>query len=482
MSKKTKMDTTKNSIRESVKKVSNKQILKTMRTNWKNAVWAVLIALSLGFVSCSADDEVAPASVNTRAVASITVSGVITGTNNWSGTVYLDGKVFLVNGTLNIAAGTEIIGLAKATPEEASALVITRTGTINAVGTSSNPVVFKGETETVGSWGGLVVLGDGIINQTTSQTIEGITAEQAAGNDITYGTPYGDLTVGTPAYDAALNDNSGTLSYVRVEYAGAAISEANELNAFTFGGVGAGTTLDHLQAYYGKDDAFEFFGGSVNAKYLISTATADDAFDFDFGYTGNLQFLVAVIDPSDAQVYTTDPNGIESDNDGIASSLLPFTHPVISNITIAGTADGTVADGENNNSLLAAARFRRNSSFTLVNAIFYGYPTGVWNNNANASFTLDTNVGTALPSTNTYVGFTSLPASDVTVANAASLELDSPFGSYKNDGLTPSSGDAAGVPYDASLLDAFFDTPVFLGGANDSDLFGTNWLSATWVR
>lgn len=321
-------------------------------------------------------------------------------------------------------------------------------------------------------------MGDGIINQKARKTIEGITTAQAAGNDITYGIPYDSLAVGSTAYNNALNDNSGALSYVRVEYAGAAISDANELNAFTFGGVGAGTTLDHLQAYYGKDDAFEFFGGNVNAKYLFSTATADDAFDFDFGYTGNLQFLVSVIDPSSSQTYTTDPNGIESDNDGNSSAYLPITHPVISNITIAGTSTGSVASGESSNSLLAAARFRRNSSFTLVNAIFYGYPTGVWNNSANASFTLGTNVGTAFNSGQTYRSFGTIATTNVSVAAPGNLVLSNPFGGYKSGALMATSGDA----YDAvpTNLGGFFNNTDYIGGTLDAS--GNNWLDTTWVR
>jgi hypothetical protein len=462
-----------------------------MKQYLKGFLGAALIALAtVNFIACNADDEVAPLDVNVRAVNQIvTVSGVINTNTTWtSNNVYqLDGKVFVVDSTLTINPGTVIVGLAKATPDSASALVITKTGTIIANGTAANPIVFKGETDTVGSWGGLVLLGTAAINQSAPQTIEGITSAQAAGNDITYGTPANGLS--QAQVDAINNVSSGSLSYVRVEYAGAAVSDANELNAFTFGGVGSATTLHHLQAYYGKDDAFEFFGGAANAKYLISTATADDAFDFDFGYTGKLQFLVAVIDSIDAQVYTADPNGIESDNDGSSSSNTPITHPVISNITIAGTSNGTVAAGENSNLLLAAARFRRNSSFTLVNAIFYGYPTGVWNNSANASFTLHDNVGTAINAGETYRNFGTIDASNITVANAGSLELTDPFGSYtggiwnpsyKNDGLTPSDSPAADDPYDATLLGAFFDEPYFRGGANDAG--GYNWLDAIWVR
>lgn len=450
-----------------------------MKPILRNLVWAALFAfVSVAMFSCSAEDELAPANVDTR--TSITVSGVITGTNNWSGTVYLDGKVFVVNGTLNIAAGTEIIGKAKSTAEAASALIVTRTGTINAIGSASSPIVFKGESETKGSWGGLVVLGDGIINQKTRQIIEGITTAQAGGNDVTYGIPYDSLTVGSTAYNNALNDNSGTLSYVRVEYAGASIATDNELNSFTFGGVGSGTTLDHLQAYYGADDAFEWFGGNVNAKYLLAVGADDDSFDFDFGYSGNLQFLVSVIDP--AQSYSANPNGIESDNDASGhTDYLPNTQPVISNITIAGTSTGNVAGGAvgSSHALLYAAHLRRYSGATIVNGIFYGFPSGIVNNGGNTSgIILNTNVGTATTSTNTYVGFSSLASSNVTVGSAANLVLTSPFGSYKSGDLMPSSGNA----YDAvpTNLGGFFNNTDYIGGALDAN--GNQWLNATWVR
>jgi len=456
-----------------------------MKSIFKNFVLASLFALvTVTFFSCSAKDELAPASVNTR--SSITVSGVITGTNNWSGTVYLDGKVFVVNGTLNIAAGTEIIGLHKDSTTLASALIVTKTGTINAVGNASNPIVFKGESNTKGSWGGLVLLGTAAINQSSAQIIEGITSAQAGGNDITYGTPANGLS--QTQVDAINNVSSGRLSYVRVEYAGASIATDNELNSFTFGGVGSLTQLDHLQAYYGADDAFEWFGGAANAKYLVAVGADDDSFDFDFGYTGKLQFLVSVIDP--AQSYSANPNGIESDNNATGVNVTPYTHPVISNITIAGTSTGNVTGGAvgSTHALLYAAHLRRYSGATIVNGIFYGFPSGIVNNGGNTSaITLNTNVGTATSSSNTYVGsFSSASTNNVTVANAASLILASPFGtfeggtSFKLGGLTASGSPANEDPYDATALGTFFDAPYSLGGALDAT--GSQWLAASWVK
>jgi hypothetical protein len=451
-----------------------------MKAFFEKFLGAVLFALvSVTFFACSADDDFAPASVNTRAVnATVTVSGVIDANTTWTSTntYQLDGKVYVTNGaTLTIQPGTLIEGLSSDSAKNASALIITRGSQISAIGTDANPIVFTAANGLKGGWGGLVILGNARINQTTAQTIEGIDpATVPAGVDVTYGRT-----------DSTLNgESSGTLSYVRVEFAGAAISANNELNSFTFGGVGSGTQLDHLQAWYGADDAFEFFGGTVNAKYLLSTAADDDAFDFDFGYTGKLQFLVAVIDPTAS--YSANPNGIESDNDEDASSLTPFTHAVISNITIAGTSDGTVSGGgAPGNTLLNAAHIRRNSGITIVNGIFYGYPTGLYNEDGtSAAITLDTNVGTAVPdSSNAYVNFASVPAaSNVTVADATSLVLTSPFGDYKTGALTPSGSPATGPAYNANAnLDTFFDVPTRRGGANVPGS-NVNWLAEAWVR
>jgi hypothetical protein len=334
-------------------------------------VSAITVAAALGLVGCNADDKFVSegAVANTRSVTqnpcctivdSVTVSGVISANTTWScDTLYkLNGKVYVSNGaTLTIEAGTIIKGLPSATTVNASALVITRGSKIIAQGDCSNPIVFTAANGEKGGWGGLVLLGKAVNNQGTDILIEGIDPSTAPeGVDVYYG--------GTDDCD-----NSGILSYVVVEFAGASIAANNELNSFTFGSVGCGTQVDHLQAYYGADDAFEFFGGTVNAKCLISTATDDDAFDFDFGYRGHLQFLLAVIDPNAS--YSGNPNGIECDNEGseLPNPSQPFTRPVISNLTVVGTSDGTFAGGN----LWHGAHFRRSAHLVLRNSILYGY-------------------------------------------------------------------------------------------------------------
>ena len=193
------------------------------------------------------------------------------------------------------------------------------------------------------------------------------------------------------------------------------------------------------------------------------------------------------------QSYSANPNGIESDNDANGDlDYLPNTHPVISNITIAGTSTGTSTKSGTTYNLLYAAHIRRYSAATIVNGIFYGFPSGIVNNGGDTSaITLLSNVGTAYPSsTTTYVGFTGLATSNVTVDAPANLVLTSPFGtfeggtSYKNGGLTPNSGSANGPAYNANTnLGSFFDVPAKKGGANDkASTSGANWLAETWVK
>lgn len=442
------------------------------RKNLKSIVLALAIAgAAINFQSCSKDDDLSgPRSVDTRAtLVTIPANTVISTNTTWSNTneYLLQGKVWVkAPATLTIQAGTTVRGVYNSEPLNASALVITRGAKLMANGTATNPIILTAETghQEKGGWGGLVLLGNAQINQPANYQIEGISTGVVPSDVIaTYGTN-----------ETTYNDeNSGTLRYVRVEYAGAAISEANELNAFTFGGVGSGTTVEYCQAYYGADDAFEFFGGRVNAKYLIATACDDDCFDFDFGYQGKIQFAVATIDAD--MSYSKDPNGIECDNDGSGSGATPYTHPVLSNLTIVGTSNGQIAGGGSPTGyLFNGARFRRNTQYTLVNSIIYGYPTGVWNNTANTG-TCEYNVVSAF--TTCFKDFPTPPSYICTSINQ--ITLNSPFGNYKSGSLAPTDGYAIdGDTY--VFTDPFFDNIELKGGALDPD--ENYWLADSWVR
>ena len=443
-----------------------------MKINLKSLVGVLSVAATaVSVTSCSQSEEMLPVG-NTRAANVVTVSGVINTNMTWSASneYHLNGKVYVSGGaTLTIQPGTKIVGLYNDVPAKASALVITRNGKINAAGTASNPIVMTAESnhQYPGGWGGFVVLGNAPINQTNNPVIEGIESDELPADvDIHYG--------GSNA-----NDNSGTIQYVRVEYAGANVSQDNELNSFTFGGVGAGTTFDHCQAYYGEDDAFEFFGGTINGKYLVSTSTHDDAFDFDFGYTGKLQFLVATVD-ANSTYYTKDPNGIECDNDSKGTSLTPFTHPTISNLTIVGTADGKVAKSamSDGKSMKSCANFRRNCQFTLANSILYGYPTGILCETSN-SYVFKNNVVNGV-STN-FSGITA-GATNTAAASVDAIGLTSPWGAYKSQtNLRPNAAPALSGA-DFGGLDSWF-TVTSYKGAIPPTTGGANWMmQGTWVK
>lgn len=436
--------------------------------------WAMFIgvALIMGATSCSNDELSAPDG-NTRALAEKPIVDIPAGIlpaqfyNLSSANDYrLKGKVYVpANVTMTIPEGTKIMGEYHEDNAAASALVVTVGGKLEAVGTATNPVVFTAENGQKGGWGGVVMLGDAPINQSGPVYIEGI--EQST-------VPAG-VTVSYGGSDAT--DNSGILKYVRVEFAGAEIGEANELNAFTFGGVGSGTTIEHCQAYYGADDAFEFFGGTVNAKYLVSTATDDDAFDFDFGYCGKIQFAVATIDAS--MTYSKDPNGIECDNDGNSSSNTPFTRPVLSNLTLVGTVDGQVAGiAGGGTALKSAADFRRNCQFELHNSILYGFPKGIFKETGN-SFVCKNNIVSSTTANSEFSTFT--PDASNVAKTVAEIGLTSAWGGYKATNLVPTSTSIAASGADFTGLTGF-DVVSYKGAAVPSSTARSNWLNATWIK
>jgi Secretion system C-terminal sorting domain len=266
---------------------------------------------------------------------------------------------------LTIEAGT----LIKA---NASALVITRGAKIIAKGTETKPIVFTSTKDKgkrgPGDWAGLVLLGKAPINVPGGETvIEG-------GLDAVFGK-YG----GTDP-----NDNSGIVSYVRIEFAGIAFQQDKEVNSLTIGGVGAGTQIDHVQCSYGGDDAFEWFGGTVNSKYLIAFKTTDDMFDTDFGYNGKNQFLLGVSDPQLADI--SGSNGFESDNDGQGTTNAPLTDAIFSNVTIAGPK---IYSSTINTNFKRGAHIRRASKQDVINSVISGFPSCFRPENLSVDYLLD---------------------------------------------------------------------------------------------
>jgi hypothetical protein len=323
---------------------------------------------AIAFASCKKDSDSSTPPV-TEDTSKVTLTGDISTSKTLDATkkYTLKGFVYVTNGaTLTIPAGTVIMG------DKASkgTLIVTRGSKIDAQGTATKPVIFTSSqaagARSQGDWGGVILLGKAPINPGAEAKIEGGLVATSGGDEKKY-IWYG----GTESAD-----NSGILKYVRIEFAGIAFSPDNEINGLTMGGVGSGTTLSYIQVYRSGDDAFEWFGGTVNADHLIATYTWDDDFDSDFGFSGNIQFGVAHRYKNIADV--SGSNGFESDNDANGSTNAPQTKATFSNMTIVGPiATGNSASGINAN-FKNGAQIRRNSSESIRNSVIIGFPVGVY--------------------------------------------------------------------------------------------------------
>lgn len=330
---------------------------------------------------CKEDDEPGPTTPTDELTP--LEGNLATQTLDASKVYLLKSQVFIPDGvTLTIPAGTVIKGQ-KATK---AALIVKPGGKLVANGTASNPVVFTsnqavGERDK-GDWAGVIILGKAFVNQPGQVAIEGISPA------VYYGAKYADATA-TVEFSSNATDNSGSLTYVRIEYAGIELTPNNETNSLTMGGVGNGTTLDNIQVSYGGDDGFEWFGGTVNAKHLISYATWDDDFDTDFGWSGKVQFGLIVRYPNAAD--QSESNAFESDSQGNGNEILsngtsgtPWctsterggcTSGVFSNITVLGPRDINARAISNNNR--NAMHIRRRSNISIFNSYFSGFRIGL---------------------------------------------------------------------------------------------------------
>jgi len=277
----------------------------------------------------------------------------------------LKGYVYVTNNAiLEIEPGTVI----KSDTTQKGALIVEKGSKIIANGTATQPIIFtSGKSagqRAPGDWGGIIILGKATINQPGGEaTIEGGVSRRYGGG-------------ANPKDD----DNSGILRYVRIEFAGIAAQPNSEINGLTLGGVGRGTTIENIQVSYANDDAYEFFGGTVNCRNLIALATADDDFDFDFGYTGMIQFAVALRDPGFVDAGDAG-NGIECDNENPYSGRTPFTRPVLSNLTIIGP-NNTAGTAANHN---FGNRWRRGTRFVFNNSVLLGNQKGGFSIESNAT-------------------------------------------------------------------------------------------------
>ena len=306
---------------------------------------AVAMGLAIGPVAKLSSEQAPPVSVPGIDKPVIVVTGEVTGTETWTSSNYylLRGAVFVREGaTLNIGAGTRIVGESGSV----GTLIVLRGGRLNAIGTAAAPIVFTSDQPVGqrgrGDWGGIIINGRARVN---------FGSGEAAGE--------GDTGVYGGTDD---NDNSGSLHYVRVEFSGVEFSPDNELNGIAFQAVGRGSSVHHVQAHMSRDDALEWFGGTVDGKYLVASNAADDAVDWTFGWTGRLQYVAVVQRGDDAD------NGIEADNNEFNNNVLPRSNPQIYNITVCGDPDRN--EGAEST---RAANLRRGTAFTIRNFLITGF-------------------------------------------------------------------------------------------------------------
>lgn len=308
-----------------------------MKKNWKFATMALIAGVSLFATSCSSDEDPVNNSGDGGEDSYVLDSDITENVTLETGKTYtLNGGVHVKSGaTLTIQPGVTIVAQHDETVDY---ILIEQGAKIDAQGTAAQPIVMTSEKKEAGAWGGLHICGYAHTNNGSGKS--------EIGN-----APYGGNN------DA---DNSGTLKYIRLEYTGYAFDEEHEANGVSFYGVGNGTTVEHLQAYQGSDDGFEFFGGSVNVKYMVVTSCSDDSFDWTEGWNGKAQFLVAYQEGESSLGYACDCL-MECDNNGTNNAATPVAHPTIANATLIG--NGGDAQG---------VRLRAGTQVELYNTIITG--------------------------------------------------------------------------------------------------------------
>lgn len=326
-------------------------------------IFLAMLSIALVMTSCKKDEDDPDPDPDPDPTPTeiVEVSGNITGNVTWTAD-----KIWRVNGfvrvqdggKLTIEPGTLVIG----DRESKGTLIVQMGGQIFADGTAEKPIIMTSERapgfRNPGDWGGLVVCGRARNNITN-----------ATGQPTELEGGYGGFHGGTDD-----DDNSGIIRYVRIEYAGVPINPNEEVNTLTMGSVGRGTIIENVMASYGLDDAFEWFGGTVNCKNLISYRCLDDDLDVDLGYSGRVQFALVVRGAMLAD--QSGSNGFEVDNNGSGSDATPYTSGIFANVTVIGPK----ANREVPISLQYqhGAQLRRNSRISIYNSFITGFPYGIY--------------------------------------------------------------------------------------------------------
>jgi hypothetical protein len=460
----------------------------------KKLSWALIAGIIFATTSCSkSDDQPTPGGGGGNPPppgSTIDVRGTIRVDQTWKKDyIYrIRGYLYVTDGaTLIIEPGTKIVS----NKDSAGVLVIYRDAKIMADGSSTSPIVFtSAETSPApGDFGGVVIAG------------------QATGNG-NHAVMEGGLD---PAYSAfgGTNDahNSGIIRYVRIEYAGKAVNPGDEVNGLSLYGVGSGTTIDYVQIIRGLDDAFEFFGGTVNCKHLIAYNCADDDFDMDDGYRGRIQFAVSIKDKAftDNKGTTGDiSNNFEVDNvnpaNGFLLSRTPITFPILSNFTAIGPNNAPGAGGTSSD-YGYGMRWRRGCKFILANSIVMGASkagldveqdsTGSYYNQGISKFYNSFLHAVQNPyqvgSTGTFLDQATLQTKTETTnfslnTTVAAIGLTDPFNNGSPN-LKPAAGSPAltGAKFDLpQLMETFFTSVSYRGAFDGTTDWTTGW--AVWSR
>jgi hypothetical protein len=422
----------------------------------------------------------------------LNVSNITTTVTLNAGTVYImKGYNYVKNGgNLVIPAGTIILG-EKATNLK-GVLIVERGGKIHANGTASQPIVFTSRQpagqRAPGDWGGIILLGRSGIN-----TASGSDSAEVEG----FGAGQGPIYGGQPRID---DDSSGVMRYVRIEFSGINLTgvSGNEINGLTMGGVGSRTVIEYIQVSYCGDDSFEWFGGNVNCKYLISYKAVDDDWDCDNGFRGRVQFGLSVRDSGIYDQSTS--NGFEIDNNTNSptsgSYNSPRTRPIFSNMTVIGPYSSTSLSL---NSLHGrGGHWRRASLPSAFNTIMMGWRVGLRLDGAgvqNAAgadtimfrysiFAGNVRLGdSASGNFGTQAWLQNGAHNNIIFATANEVQLTNPFAIYPDGPTGPVVENWMPLPGSTALTGANFSNPVLAGFevVSFKGAFGTTNWSANWA-
>ena len=372
-------------------------------TNLVAAAALVVTSFTTGFAQNNLGANCGCPPVNTRPTAllsALAVNGtaadgeLLTNTTlgcdkNW----ILDKKIYVPkNITLSINPGTVIKGRKFSTPDSATALVVERGGKILASGTADCQIVFTAEADPMdgsyalshrGDWGGVVVAGYATNNLTlaangpATYTATGkLAVADGLGTFEGFASPSTKYQFGADLNNGEVfndNDNSGILKYVSIRHAGAILVLGGELNGLSLGSVGRGTVIEHIDIVSSADDAIEFWGGTVNVKYISAMFGNDDNFDWDDGYSGKMQFLFT-LQTDTAGASPDADNGFEMDADDNKSNLLPRSHPIAYNSTFIGNRKRALTS---DNSGLAAIEAKELTEGEIYNSVFANFRYGL---------------------------------------------------------------------------------------------------------